>query len=105
MYLETGGAGGRRVRLTQRAVGVLVAELPVDRARQGRKITLLLMKGSDLQADLASGYADRAAVRARQWTGRACGILSTGIDSRTGRQKVLLMNACPISDGMQLNSK
>ncbi len=52
MYLKTSGAGGRRVRLAWRAAGVLAAELD-HRARQGRKITLALMKYSDLQADLA----------------------------------------------------
>ncbi len=61
MYFETSGAGWRRVRLAWRAAGVLAAVL--DRARQGRKITLALMKCSDLQADLAWGYVDRAAAR------------------------------------------
>jgi hypothetical protein len=40
---------GRRVRLARRAAGVLAEGL--DLARQGRKITLAQMKGSDLQAN------------------------------------------------------
>ncbi len=69
------------------ADGVLAAEL--DQARQGRKIKLALMKGSDLQADLVDTWigwqlGGEPAHRAR-------------IDSRTGGRKVLPTKACPIS--------
>ncbi len=56
---------------------------------------MVLIKGSDLQADLACRYG----IRQWLWIEK---VDRAQIDSRTGGRKVLPTNACPISAGMQL---
>jgi hypothetical protein len=98
MYLEPGGAGGRRVRLPLRAAGVLRG----SGISQDRKITLAPMRYSGVQADLVGVFVDRAAARGRD-SAPGPDLPSDGRAERPG--KVLPKNTCPISVGMQLNSK